>query len=98
MKKEQDGHGEPIASLRDGRLEIDLSGIAGTRLMAIVVGREQSLLDSGRYFVELDAGRIHRLSLAENPPPGQYTVVVLDPEAPRSTPRVSLIQIREIRD
>ncbi len=97
MKKSQGEHAEPIASISNGALQIDLSGMRSTQLMVIVTEREPSPLDSGRYSFELDAGRIHRLGLAENPPSGEYTVVVLDPEKPERPPRVSHIQIREVR-
>ncbi len=97
MKNEQNVHDDRIASISDGALQIDLSGMRSRQLMVLVTEREPSPLDSGHFSFELDAGRIHRLGLAENPPSGEYTVVILDPEKPERPPRVSHIQIREVR-
>jgi hypothetical protein len=97
MNQEWKIHEEDVVQLSDGSLQIDLRDVDGDRLTAIVGGGDSSPLDSGRFFVELVTGRVHRLGLAENPPAGDYTVVVLDPEAPRRPPWVSRIQIRDIR-
>jgi len=66
--------------------------------MVVFLGGEHSPLDSGHHFVEFEGGGVQRLSLASNPPGSEYTIVILDPEQPTSPPRVSHIQIREIRD
>lgn len=97
MSKQQGPDGEQVASISDGALQLDMSVIDARRLMAVVAGHEPSPLESGRYFVELEGGRVHRLSLAENPPAGEYTVVVFDPEEPGRPPWVSRIQVRDIR-
>lgn len=86
-----------LVQVSSGSLQIDLRDAEGDRLTAILAGRDISPLDSGHFHVELETGRVHRLSLAENPPSGDYTVVVLDPDAPRRPPSVSHIQIRDIR-
>lgn len=97
MNKEQAMREQDLVHVSNGSLQIDLRDVEGDRLTAIVGGRDTSPLDSGQFVVELEAGRVHRLGLAENPPAGEYTVVVMDPDASRRPPWVSRIQIRDIR-
>ncbi len=97
MSQHRKFHEQDLVQLSDGSLHIDLRDVDGVRVTAIVGGGDASPLDSGRFFVELVTGRVHRLGLAENPPAGEYTVVVLDPETPHRPPWVSRIQIRDIR-
>jgi len=98
MKNAADSKGDRIATVSNGELQLDLTGFEARRALAVITGAEPSLLDSGDYVVELEGGRVHSLSLAANPPAGDYTVVILDPNDPGMLPETAEIQIREHRD
>lgn len=98
MNRDKQGSNEHWVTVKGREVVIDLSDAEARRVMVIFLGGGRSPLDSGHHFVEFEGGSVKNLSLASNPPGSEYTVVILDPDEPTRPPRVSRIQIREIRE
>ena len=93
MSKQQQSRCSATVTIEQGSLHIDLGQIETSQAIVIIADAETTPLDNGLYVVELEGQRLHRLSLANNPPEGAYAVVVMEPEAPQKVPVTCWLQV-----